>query len=114
MGRASDAGRWALGLIRVSELTGVPSLLHSGPFLSGEDVISIFVAPAEAGVQAFARSGAPFRLDPGLRRDDNSLSLAGFNARGCSRFFAPIVVSVIFSRTAVRVRKDDGARVNGA
>ena len=46
------------------------------------NAILIFVAPAQPGVQAFARRSAPFlRLDPGLRRDDNSLSLAGFNAR---------------------------------
>src|SRR5690606_2059560 len=39
--------------------------------------IPIFVAPAEAGVQTFARLPEPlFGLDPGLRRDDN-----GFESR---------------------------------
>src|SRR5690606_36172564 len=59
---------------------------HSKRVVVRDDVRPTFVAPAEAGVQAFVRSGAPFLcLDPGLRRDDMYLSHATFKARGCSR-----------------------------
>src|SRR5690554_2340647 len=37
------------------------------------------------------------RTDPGLRRDDDGLSLAGFNTHGCSQFFALNVTSLISS-----------------
>ena len=35
------------------------------------------------------------------------LSLAKLEARGCSRFFAPIVVPAIFPRTVVGLRRED-------
>ena len=65
--------------------------------LSGEYVIPTFVAPAKAGVQAFARlARRVFARIPAYAGTTRLLSLAKLKARGCSRFFAPMVVSVIF------------------
>ena len=49
----------------------IPSYPRVSPLLSGQNVILICVAPAEAGVQGIGAHGAQrFCLDPGLRRDD--------------------------------------------
>ena len=69
-------------------------------------VILTVVAPAEAGVQAFARSGAPFfAWIPAYAGTIRLLSLAKLKARGCSRFFAPVVVSLIFPDSSAKVRE---------
>ena len=64
----------------------------------------LFVAPAEAGVQASARSGAPFlRLDPGLRRDDQVWSRVRLNRPVAPLFVAPAEAGVqAFARLACR------------
>ena len=67
------------------------------------NVIPTFVAPAEAGVQAYARMARRiFAWIPAYAGTTMWLSLANLEARGCSRFFGSMVVSVIFSRTVVR------------
>src|SRR5690606_36060463 len=62
-----------------------------------------------AGVEASARSGAPFPcLDPGLRRDDQMLSLARFNTVPSSRHQSR------FSRTVAGLRWGDEGGVTSS
>src|SRR5690606_25794494 len=70
---------------------------RKGTLLSGENWIPTFVAPAEAGVQAYARMARRVSAwIPAYAGTTMLLSVAKLKARGCSRSFAPIVVSVIF------------------
>ena len=71
--------------------------------LSGENVIPTFVAPAEAGVQAYARMARRvFAWIPAYAGTTVYLSLATSKAHGFSRFCARNVGSVIFRWTVVR------------
>ena len=71
-------------------------------------MIPTSVAPAEAGVQANARiARRVFAWIPAYAGTTMLLSLAKLKARGCSRFFAPIVVPAIFPRIVVGLRRDD-------
>ena len=74
--------------------------------------IATFVAPAEAGVQAYARMARRiFAWIPAYAGTTMLLSLAKLKARGCSRFFAPIVVffsssASVFTYLAFELRQD--------
>ena len=82
-----------------------PSLLEAQPTPTTvrENAIPTFVAPMEAGAQADARTARRvFRLDPGLRRDDNVVEsrqtqsarlLAILRANRCVSDFPRTVVS---------------------
>ena len=71
----------------------IPAYAHYCP---GKNAIPIFVAPAKTGVQAYARMAlCAFAWIPAYAGTTMLLSLAKLKARGCSRFFAPIVVPAI-------------------
>src|SRR5690606_14708706 len=69
-----------------------------------DDVIPTLVAPAEAGVQAYARMARRvFAWTP---------AYAGTTRCDCWRFFAPIVVSVTFPPDRSASRRECGVRAS--